>query len=323
LSTRGVIGWAAVATPCLAAVALLGLPLICAWLALVLAGGSLVLLLINWSAIAPSKAHREEGERESLIGAIAVMTWVGGLVPLAVIHGVVGEAHGHPSWLWRALAIDFTAVFGTFYLSSLTDWCYVVPRMKGLGDNSCLPCQTSTLGKWKAVTRFWLLHRIAAYLIGRIGLLTGMVLIAAQLLPPLSNSAISAIATVVAALLIFYLNRVIAVGGLVSNPPIQVGDKVVLAEEFGTGVVQRPAYYIVDVSIEGVKLLEVDGRDQPRRAGFSRGHDRTLNLADVSRLLRARERFEGCRSECCKANEYCPLDLGQAIEFDSKPGAAA
>jgi hypothetical protein len=109
----------------------------------------------------------------------------------------------------------------------------------------------------------------------------------------------------------------------VTNPPIQVGDKVILAEEFGTGVENRPVYYIVDVAIEGVKLLELDEHDQPFGAGLDRGHDRSLSLADVGRLLRGRQRFQGCSDRCCRANKYCPLSRGESVGAGATPSSAA
>jgi hypothetical protein len=317
LSTKGVIAFAVATAASIVAVALTGLPVVCASLAAFLTGVAGMLLLLNREATDPARAKRKKRERPAVIAAVSGVSLVATSAALIVSsHPKVAIGWSHQGF-WQSLALDLTAISGALYLSSLIDWSYVVPRMKGRGDVEHLPCRSSTLARWQTVTQIWLAHRIAAYLIVRMGLLAAIVLIAARLLPPLSNSAVSAMATVVAALLIFYVNRVVVVGSLVSNPPIQVGDKVVLAEEFGTGVAKRPSYYVVDVSIEGVKLLELDEDDQPRHVGLQRGHDRSLSLADVGRLLRAREQFQGCRSKCCQANKYCFLHPGQDVKDDA------
>jgi uncharacterized membrane protein YidH (DUF202 family) len=323
LSTGGVIAFAAATAASITTVALVGLPVVCALLAIFLMGFAGLLLLLNWEATDSSRAERKRRDRPAVTAAVCGVGLVAAGAAFAVTDDLVAAIDWSPQGFWRGLVVDFTVISGALYLSSLIDWSYVVPRMKGMGEIEWLPCQSSTLERWQTLTRIWLAHRIAAYLIARVGLLAAVVLVAARLLPPLSDSAVSALATVVAALLIFYVNRVVSIGGLVSNPPIQVGDKVVLAEEFGTGVAERPSYYVVDVSIEGVKLLEIDGEDQPCRVGLQRGHDRSLSLADVGRLLRARERFQGCRSECCRANKYCPLHPGQDVKREAAPMASA
>lgn len=323
LSTGGVIVFAAAAAAFIVTVALMGLPAVSALLAIFLVAFAGLLLLLNWEVSDPSKAGRKEWERPAVIAVVCGVGLVAAGAAFAVVDDLVAAINWSHQGFWRGLTVDFAVISGVLCLSSLVDWSYVMPRMKGAGKVDGLPCQSSTFERWQTLTRIWFAHRIAAYLIARVGMLTAAVLVAARLLPPLSDSAISAMATVIAALLIFYINRVVAIGGLVSNPPIQVGDKVVLAEEFGTGVAERPSYYIVDVSIEGVKLLELDEGDQPCRAGVQRGHDRSLSLADVGRLLRARERFEGCRTQCCRANKYCPLHPGQDVKRNPASTASA
>jgi hypothetical protein len=126
-------------------------------------------------------------------------------------------------------------------------------------------------------------------------------------------------AAVAAALAIYFVNRIVTIGTLVSNPPIQVGDKITLAEEFGTGVTERPNYYVVDVAIEGVQLMELGPGDEPRSSDAERSHDRSLDLRDIGRLLRNRDRFEGCCTECCKVSKYCPLEVGETINRAAGP----
>ena len=300
-------------------VTMLGLPIVGSLLAFLVTLAAGTLLVRNWLATGGDIAGRKEWERTAVSAAVCGLPFAVVAAALLVEGGVVGEPGWGSPWLWRGLAIDGAVLFAAFYLSSLVDWCYVVPRLRGLGRLSGLPCQSSTLRRWEGVTRIWLAHRIAAYLVGRLGALAALVLLVARFHPKLSDSAVSAAATVVAALVVWYINRLVPIGGLVTNPPIQVGDKVILAEEFGTGVENRPAYYIVDVAIEGVKLLELDEHDQPFGVGLDRGHDRSLSLADVGRLLRGRQRFQGCSKECCRANKYCPLTRGEPVRAGIAP----
>lgn len=313
LSTSSVIAYAALATAGMVLVALLGLPTVCAVLALLATVGAGALLVAYWPATEGEVAGRAGWERPAVTATICALPLVAAAFALLVDEGTLHAAAGGSLWLWRGLAIDATVIFGVFYLSSLVDWCYIVPRLCGLGAVAGLPCQSSTMAQWFSVTRVWLAHRIAAYLVGRVGGLTALGMLAARFHPQLNDSAVSAIATIVAALIVYYVNHVLPIGGLVTNPPIQVGDKVILAEEYGTGVKNRPVYYIVDVAIEGVKLLELDEHDQPFGAGLDRGHDRSLGLADVGRLLRSRQRFHGCDQKCCRASKYCPLLKGEAV----------
>ena len=92
-----------------------------------------------------------------------------------------------------------------------------------------------------------------------------------------------------------------------------------LAEEYGTGVTNRPVYYVVDVSIEGVKLLQLDEDGLPKGAAGKdpgRKHDRSLALVDVPRLLRFRGRFTGCDQVCSMANHNRPIKIGNAVRTD-------
>lgn len=147
-----------------------------------------------------------------------------------------------------------------------------------------------------------------------------------------------------AALLVLFLNRLFPAGALVANPRVSVGDRIVLAEEYGTGVDERPVFYVVDISVQGVKLLQLDEEDQPirsdgpaRRDGISdeagtedplrpgRAHDRSVALQDVPRLLRLRGRFGGCAERCCGANHQCPLKAGDLVDPrvpTGRPGSA-
>jgi hypothetical protein len=127
---------------------------------------------------------------------------------------------------------------------------------------------------------------------------------------------ISSVLTAATALLVAYIfSRVTQVASLSQNPPLRVGDTVVLAEEYGTGVESRPTYYVVDVALEGVQLRELRS-GQPIDPN-THSHDRVLEIKDINRLLRAREMFDGCAKECAGVNKYCPLKTGDPTSHEA------
>lgn len=126
----------------------------------------------------------------------------------------------------------------------------------------------------------------------------------------------------IAALLVAFLNRFIPLGAIVMNPRLSVGDRIVLAEEFHTRSAHPPEYYVVDIAMEGVKLLELDESGDPKgllRNGPGRAHDRSIDLLDIPRLLRYRGQFHGCATNCSKANHNCRLRYGQEILEPEEP----
>lgn len=260
-------------------------------------------------------------------GAVSVRLAIAALLalPLALwfavrCGGLPFTVPGSRLWPWRAEAGIAALLASVLYLSSLIDWTYVKPAMGGERGLGTMPCRSSTERRWRTVTRRWLGHRVAAYLALRLAVVAALVVgVVAEVLSlnvDIKQSGATVIAAVLGtggtAILVFFLNRFVPVLTVVSNPPLQVGDQVVLAEEYGAGVAERPVYYVVDVSIEGIKLLEL-GLDGRPRGSHPRTHDRSLNVADAPRLLRFRGRFTGCAERCCRANPYCPLGLGERV----------
>jgi hypothetical protein len=247
-------------------------------------------------------------------------------------------------------------------MSALIDWAHIRLRLLGVLGNASLPCQHGSdysSVNWSLLTRIWLAHRVAAYVLGRVALAAiigfGIALLvsdpihpsipaansqqassqsqpaAAQQVPrrataardsqpELSPPILAGMATVGAAILVFFINRFLPVWSLVANPRLSVGDRIVLAEEYGTGVTRRPVYYVVDVAIEGVKLLQLDEVGLPKGAAGKdpkRKHDRSLALVDVPRLIRVRGRFTGCDQLCSMANHNCPVGVAGPVRPES------
>lgn len=256
-------------------------------------------------------------------GATVTLT-IGVLSVVAALPYVLIRSSGLPLeidevgqlWPLRGIALGAVAIAGVVHLSALVDWAYIRPRLLGgLGDRA-LPCQRHESTSWRLLTKLWLGHRLGAYLIVRLGSAAIIGFAAASFQPRIGQPTGSIIGAIGAAVLVFFLNRLLPVFALVTNPPLNVGDRVVLAEEYGTGVTDRPVYYVVDVAIEGIKLLQLDEGGHPRGAAGRdprREHDRSLSLTDVPRLLRFRGRFSGCGELCCRASHYCPHGFGEPV----------
>ncbi len=232
------------------------------------------------------------------------------IAPLAILC-LITPATGDRLWVARGILISLAVGASAVCLSNFLDWCYTFPRLSGAGG-SPQPCQASMEGHWRTLTQILLGHRITTYVVVRVALATSIGIGAAALLAHASTataSIVSAGATVIAG---YYLNRVIPMASLTTDPPLYIGDKVVLAEEFGSPNQKWLNYYVVNVVFEGVHLLELDEDDKPVGGNPGRNHDRILELSEITRLLRRRIRFVGCSENCCGANKFCP-DRDEAI----------
>jgi hypothetical protein len=292
-------------------------------------GGLTLAIIVGPEAVEGVRGRRPGDERSVQVHLLVPL--LSALFGWAVVRGqVLGgrealldlEITGstHTLWPWQAIAVDLMVFAFVVALSSLVDWCITKPRMCGNGQAERLPCRTSTDHGWGFVTRLWVGHRTTATILGRLLLLAALLFIAYGIFrPTIHQPTIAAIGAVAAAVLGVVLNRLAPVISLVLNPPMQVGDKVVLAEEHGTGVTRRPVYYVVDVAFEGVKLLELERhQDTPTRRRSEREHDRSLSLDNVARLLRNRDRFIGCKRACQGVNPHCPFKRNDPIPVEPK-----
>lgn len=270
---------------------------------------------------------------DSWVAGLIVALALVGTIPIACpdlgheLERIAGDGD-HRLWPFRGMVLSFVGGVLAIHVSALVDWAVIRPRLLGTLGTRSFPCQAGRKHStsWRLMTRVWLGHRIAAYLLVRVGLVLLIAFAAAALIDPHvfdptaktgtsdPQDWVQPLATVAgavaAAIFVFFLNRLMPVLALVMNPRLAVGDRVVLAEEFGAGVANQPEYYVVDVAIEGVKLLQLGEGGQPKGAAGKdphREHDRSLSLADVPRLVRFRGRFSGCDTVCCKANHNCPL----------------
>jgi len=215
-------------------------------------------------------------------------------------------------WPVRGLLISLAVCGASIYLSNFIDWAYTRPRLRG--TRSVLPpCRASTQQRLRTVTQALLGQRILTYALVRLGLAAAVAFLAVATLGHIGSTATSLLAVAAGALAAYYLNRVIPMASLATDPPIQIGDVILLAEEYGSSYADWPSYYVSQIVFEGVHLTELGGDGKPRSNAPLHGHDRLIELADVKRLLRRRQTFVGCDTACSAANPFCPLHRGDPL----------
>src|SRR5215207_10131961 len=215
-----------------------------------------------------------------------------------------------------AMTLIAVVVAEIIYLSSVIDWFYVRSHLLGSGG---MVCCTSTGDPWRLVTRVRLAHRLAAVL-GFIAGVTALVALAAnQWIRPLDETAAGAIGGVAAVGAGYYLARAAPLVALATNPSVLICDVVSLAEEFNVPDNQHwRRYLVLDIGWEGVKLRDVTswqsgtslGQHIPPEPAASANakpppHDRMLDVADTSKLLRGRQPLRTCHGPCHRWTGGC------------------
>jgi hypothetical protein len=239
---------------------------------------------------------------------------VAGLVAIALPVLVVGLKTGGDGFIGSsesqrgvllAMLLIAAAVAFLIFLSTLIDWAYVRPRLRG---NYGAICATSMWEQWRLVTQVWIVHRSLVTLAG-IGGVTALAALGANAwVKPIDETVAGSIAAVATIIVGFYLTRVAPMLALAMNPPLQVGDVVEMAEEFR---VHQPGrlreYFVVDVAREGVKLLQVGEGDRVPREGpdSDRTHDRMVDVLEVAKLLRGRRPMSPCSEKCQVLTREC------------------
>lgn len=245
--------------------------------------------------------------------------------PVIFVHGATGfidVAGSDRQDVVLAMLLIATVAGYLVYVSTLMDWFYVRPYLRG-GCGTV--CATSLEERWRGITRVWLLHRAAAML-GVIAGITALVALAANSwIRPIDEVVAGVIAGVATIIAGYYLTRAAPLLAIAVNPPVQVGDVIEIAEEFN---VHRPEdlreYFVVDVALEGVKLLQVQKGDRVPRSGpdAKRTHDRTVDVMEISKLLRGRRAVRPCPGKCQRFTEHCACTSAWLPPADDAPKAA-
>ena len=279
----------------LVAVAALGHPLTC-----LLASGSVVLSALVLELFY-SRARRDrtltEGRRAG--DASTRQNWGLGLgVPMivgAVLLGIDRAAYRGYAGLTQGLGIVFGAAFAIVIVSSLIDWYYVLPRLAG---EVCLqPCRTSGDPRWKKLTRIWYIHRGIAAIAQA---LVWLAVIPVILTRWVDTNQIAVVVAVVSAVAVTYVGGLSTTAHMVLHPSFYVGDLVRLIIPGG-----RVEGYLVDVSVEGVKIKETDLGVYLGKPFGADKHTYKIDSSWLSWIGKSNERFHGCHAGCSGVNWYC------------------
>jgi hypothetical protein len=263
---------------------------------------ALLLWEVNWSA----QTRQAEGGWIWLVPLIALVIVV---LPSAVLPWVPDKAVGVPAESWEsshrlavlAMTVLASCVFSVVWLSTVVDRCYVLPRLAGGAGKR--PCTHSLDHCWHRLTRIWFLHRLVATVTLVAATIAIVTIAANEWLLGLNQVVAGALAAATTVLAGFYLARLPIAVAMVANPMINVGDKVRFAEMFPQPE-RAPYYYVSEISIEGVKLVELVVGDERTRRESDRPYDRLLDLGEVHKLLRVRDVFSPCQ-DCKGVNLYC------------------
>jgi len=258
-------------------------------------------------AIAPALAERARLDR--LVDTSALAATAAGLLGLA--GGLI--AGSDPPGLLAGHAAGVAALIGTggVFWSSLVDWYWVLPRVSGLlGHRACRsePERGADYITWEEVTRWWIIHRMAAALAvavsagGIIGTLAGLGAKSLDATPAVQGMT-GVLSAVVATFAEVYRKKAAHGLPLLLHPEILVGESY---SDKSAG-----PCFPVDVAMEGFKVVRRDDQHQRYLAHRTNGAtkwlrakgDETVPLADAQ-ARRVGSADVSCR-QCIGLNWYC------------------
>lgn len=233
-----------------------------------------------------------------------------------VMHPFAG--HGAVHGAIASLVVAATIIWA----SSLFDWYLILPRISGqLGPRPCRAAfevpEFPFPSTWKEMTRWWYIHRIVAAFVFRVGLSTALAVVIGEV----SGLHQEARWFAGVAMLLFLSYGFSALWHGVS----QAGHAKAIVGQT-VGVERRPdkrrklppfkkmpplafdgLYYVVDVSIESVQLIDVEPYETETLSPpekFAR-HPRSVLLPNADVIHPATPAFCGCAGRCSGVNWYC------------------
>ena len=238
--------------------------------------------------------------------AVFAAALLGAVVALVARPGLDG---GIPA---TSAATAVLLISGGMYWSSLVDWFWVLPRISGLhGHRSCRndPEPEADPIDWEGVTRWWLVHRVAAAVcvaLGVAGLLATVAGLVARVAKadPAAQAMVAALVLFVGTAAQIYRQHAAHAWELILHPEVKVG---VAFEDSARG-----ACWPVDVALEGMKVVNLSSHaDRVRDAVLSEDlprftpdkGDYTIPLAELI-ARRSGVAESSCRG-CTGINWYC------------------
>jgi hypothetical protein len=274
------------------------------------------LVRVEATAVPPHRARLDKVVAGDALLALAPATLLATLFAADALHPLSGHDAVHGAT--AALAVAATVIWA----SSLFDWYLILPRISGqLGPR---PCRSASEvpdfffpSTWKEVTRWWYIHRVVAAFAFRVGLSAALAVVIGEV-SGLHDEA-RWFAGVAMLLFLSYGFSALWHGvGQAGHAKAIVGQTV--------GVERRPGkrrklppftklpplafdgrYYVVDVSIESVQLVDVDPHEAdtlPEPEKFER-HPRSVLLPNADAIYPTTPKFCGCKDRCSGVNWYC------------------
>jgi hypothetical protein len=258
-------------------------------------------------AAMPSVAARVRLDR--LVDRSAIAATAAGVLGLAVGLAAGTDAPGQLAGHAAGAALVVGA--GGIFWSSLVDWYWVLPRISGLtGHRACRldPEPGADRISWEEVTRWWIIHRIAAVVAvavaagGLVGTVAGLGARSLDAAPAVQGM-VAVLSAIVATFAEVYRKKAAHGLPLLLHPEIVVGESYLDA-------IGGPCFP-VDVAMEGFKIVKQDAQYERYLAHRTQGTtkwlkskgDETVPLADAQ-ARRAKAADVRCR-ECIGLNWYC------------------
>lgn len=274
------------------------------------------LVRLEATEVPPHRARLDAIVAGDALLALAPTTLLAALFAAGALHPLDGHDAVHGAT--AALAVAATVIWA----SSLFDWYLILPRISGqLGPRPCRSAGEVPAfffpSTWKEVTRWWYIHRIAATFAFRVGLSTALAVVIGEV-SGLHEEA-RWFAGVAMLLFLSYGFSALWHGvGQAGHAKAIVGQTVSVERRGGKRRKLPPftklpplafdgRYYVVDVSIESVQLIDVDPHEAealPRPEKFER-HPRTVLLPNADAIQPTTPKFCGCKDRCSGVNWYC------------------
>lgn len=258
-------------------------------------------------AVAPAIAERARLDR--LVDISAVSATAAGALGLAGGLALGADAPGELA----AHAAGIAALVGTggVFWSSLVDWYWVLPRVSGLtGHRSCRldPEPGAPRASWEELTRWWIIHRMAAAVAvavaggGIVGTIAGLGAKSLDATPAIQGMT-GVLTAVVATFAEVYRKK--AADGL----PLLLHPEILVGESYRDST--AGPCFPVDVAMEGFKIVKREDQNERYLAHRTEGAtkflrakgDETVPLADAQARRVGAADFS-CRN-CIGLNWYC------------------
>lgn len=282
--------------------------------------------------------HRERLDR--IVAGDAQTTFAVGLTASALLTAFAVKAP--QIGLAPATPVLAALAFAGVYLSSLTDWYVILPRISGmLGMRPCRPeggKHPSFPKTWRETTRWWYIHRILGALSFRFGLAFALSLTVKKYLP-LPGEATVVTGAVLGAFTAYMASVPRAVLEA-AHTKVVVGRTIRRRETgrvpltlfswgqrtFNVPGLKRvrvgpagPREYVFDVALEGFEVVLAKPRERAvpltddEEIIYER-HPLRLSLKDVPSCEPAESRFTGCDGRCSGISWYC-IENPQCFEL--------